>query len=58
MEKKKKQDPEIRELKDPPVPPVKGAVTERPDVLLRPLDGMTGVRRIPMEQVMALDGWL
>lgn len=55
---KKKQDPEIRELKDPPVPPVKGAVTERPDVLLRPLDGMTGVRRIPMEQVMALDGWL
>lgn len=56
MEKQKKTPD--RELKDPPVPPVKGAVTERPDVLLRPLDAMDGCRRIPMEQVMALDGWL
>lgn len=55
MEKRK---PLERELKDPPVPPVKGAITERPDILLRPLDAMDGVRRIPMEQVMALDGWI
>lgn len=55
---KKEQRPQPQEMKDPPVPPVKGAVMEKPDVLMRPLDAMTGVRRIPMEQVMALDGWL
>lgn len=55
MERKKK--PEERKLVDSPVPPVTGAV-ERPDVLLRPEGGTDGLRRIPMEQFMSLDGWL
>lgn len=34
--KKEKHTPEAHELRDQPVPPVKGAVTDQSDAVLRP----------------------
>ena len=34
--KKKQDDPAVHDLRDHPVPPVKGAITDRGDAVIRP----------------------
>ncbi len=43
--KKKQNDPAVHDLRDHPVPPVKGAVTDRGDVNLRPESRTMGIRQ-------------
>lgn len=43
--KKKQDDPAVHDLRDHPVPPVKGAVTDRGDVLLRPESKSMGLHQ-------------
>ena len=43
--KKKQDDPAVHDLRDHPVPPVKGAVTNGGDVLLRPESKTMGLRQ-------------
>lgn len=43
--KKKQDDPAVHDLRDHPVPPVKGAVTDRGDVQLRPESKTMGLRQ-------------
>lgn len=45
--KKKQDDPAVHDLRDHPVPPVKGAVTDRSDVVIRPESRTMGVRFTP-----------
>ncbi len=55
---KKKDRPVAHELRDRPVPPVKGAVTDQEDVLLRP-EGTMGPRPTPnLDDTIIFDGWM
>ena len=54
---KKKEIPAGHELRDRPVPPVKGAVTEHRDVLLRPEAAM-GLKTAAPEDLTGSDSWL
>lgn len=45
--KRKQDDPAVHDLRDHPVPPVKGAVTDRGDVLLRPESKTMGLHQTP-----------
>lgn len=55
---KKKDDHVAHELRDRPVPPVKGAVTDQADVILRP-DGLAGQPgKVSLEDTIVFDGWL
>ena len=54
----KKKDSHVTEgLRDAPVPPVKGAVTEPQDVVLRP-EGPRSMKSAGLESTMIFDGWL
>ena len=44
-------------LRDSPVPPVKGAVTDQRDVVLRP-EGPRSTKSAGLESTMIFDGWL
>lgn len=54
---KKKETPLSRELLDQPVPPVKGAVTQMQDVVLRPGQA-SPAERTRMEAVLPTESWL
>ena len=42
--KKKQDDPAVHDLRDHPVPPVKGAIIDRSDVVIRPESRTMGVK--------------
>lgn len=54
--KKEPQTPEVHELRDQPVPPVKGAVTEQADAILRP-DSRMSVRQPTQEDAVRYELW-
>ena len=56
--KKKKASPMAHELRDCPVPPVKGAVTDQEDVLLR-LEGSLGPKPTAnLDDTIIFDSWM
>ena len=56
--KRKKDDHVAHELRDRPVPPVKGAVTEPEDVVIHPR-AAGNTRPVPtMEDTIVFNGWL
>ena len=56
---KKKDEHRPHELKDQPVPHVKGAVTELPeDILIRPNARQSLNRKAGMEDTVIFDGWM
>ena len=56
--RKKKETPNPREFRDPPVPPVKGAVNQAQDVLLRPDAALQAARPTHQTQEAVHDQWL
>ena len=56
--KGKKEQPLSHELRDQPVPPVKGAVTDQTDVLLRPEGPMGPGPVANLEDTVLFDGWM
>lgn len=53
--KRKKDERVIHELKDQPVPPVKGMITDRmEDIVLRPENR----RSADLEDTIIFDGWM
>ena len=58
MMKGRKEGPLPHELRDRPVPPVKGVVTDQTDVVLRP-DGLMGPAPMAnLEDTIVFDGWM
>jgi len=55
---KKKEAPAVHDLRDRPVPPVKGAVTDRQDAVLRPEGMMAPASIAGLEPHVSVDGWL
>lgn len=55
---KKKDDHAAHELRDRPVPPVKGAVTDPADVLQRPDGQLSQPGMVSLEDTIIFDGWL
>ncbi len=53
--KRKKNEPVIHELKDQPVPPVKGAVTDRVDDIVPRPEHRNGVS---LDDTIIFDGWM
>ena len=53
---REKQAPEIHELRDQPVPPVKGCVTGQADALRRP-DGQMSARRPDQYDAVRYELW-
>ena len=53
---KKKERPAVQELRDLPVPPVKGAVTDCQDMIMRPEEALK--RPTAPEAVVIPDSWL
>ena len=53
---REKQAPEIHELRDQPVPPVKGAVTEPEDAVIRP-DARMAARRPDQYDAVRFELW-
>jgi len=56
--RKKTEKPNGRELRDQPVPPVKGAVNQAQDVLLRPDTAMQSTQQVCRTPEKAPDQWL
>ena len=57
MEKKQKR-PVPQELRDQPVPPVKGAVTDLQDAVLRPEGSIRQERAVQLEDSSIFGSWL
>lgn len=55
---KKKETPAVHELRDCPVPPVKGAVTDLQDVVLRPESMMASNAEARLEEQNTFGSWL
>jgi len=55
---KEKMTPAAHEMRDRPVPPVKGAVTDRQDAILRPEGMMAPSNGLQQELPTGLDSWL
>lgn len=53
---KKKERPAVQELRDLPVPPVKGAVTDCQDMIMRPEEALK--RPTAPEAAVIPDSWL
>lgn len=58
MMMKKKEEPTVQGLRDMPVPPVKGAVVDQPDVLPRPEERLGKTNAVDLEDTIIFDGWL
>ena len=56
--RKKQETPAVHELRDRPVPPVKGAVTDCQDAVLRPEGAMAPGTAARLEDTAVFDGWL
>ncbi len=56
--KKKKEAPSVHDLRDRPVPPVKGAVTDRQDVLIRPEGSMAPALQARLDDTGIIGSWL
>lgn len=55
--KHRENDPAVHELRDRPVPPVKGAIIDRQDV--RPHPERTNARSVPaMDEIMDMGNWM
>lgn len=54
----KKETPNAQELRDQPVPPVKGAVTDRRDAVLRPEGVMARELQQRLEDSAVFGSWL
>ena len=55
---KKKDRPVAHELRDRPVPPVKGAVTDQEDVLLRPEGSLGPKPTANLDDTIIFDSWM
>ena len=55
---KKKEQPVPQELRDQPVPPVKGAVTDPQDAVLRPEGSLRQERTAQLEDSSIFGSWL
>lgn len=55
---KKKDDHVAHELRDRPVPPVKGSVTDQADVILHPDGKLNQPGMVNLEDTIIFDGWL
>ena len=55
--KKDKHTPDTHELRDQPVPPVKGAVTVEEELCARPENRLSGTQ-IPLGDSGSLESWL
>lgn len=58
MNEKEHQQPAPQQLRDKPVPPVKGAVVDREDVRIWPQCGMGKHAVSDFENTIRLDGWI
>lgn len=58
MMMKKKEENAVQGLRDVPVPPVKGAVTDQPDVLPRPAEQLGKTNAVNLDDTIIFDGWL
>ena len=55
---KKKEQPAPKELRDQPVPPVKGAVTDLQDAVPRPENNLQQERAVQLEDSSIFGSWL
>ncbi len=58
IDMKEKESHVGQELRDMPLPPVKGAVTDPEDVLLYPSRPLGKSRPVSLEDTIVFDGWL